>query len=273
MAAGDFTKCFSLAATTLPFLGREAELARVERALRERESLLVWGLADSGKSELVCRAIERLPRRDVGWCVRAVGNGSPQEILRSIAKGFHRDRLFQSKFHAEAGDGRTFAEWVDGQTSLRLRGLIYRAARDGPYRIVLEDLSPMSRTMARIAKELIWNQATPVYAVARGWTYAEVGHAAQLYWNERLRLAVGGLPTASATELLEYAIRRNGLQRFDLTGFREDILEFSEMRPGAILKMCEAAAESRYHFEGRIKTRLLHVDYLVKYCRRGTQHE
>jgi hypothetical protein len=30
--------------------------------------------------------------------------------------------------------------------------------------------------------------------------------------------------------------------------------------------MCGAAADSRYHFKGRIKTRLLHVDYLVNHC-------
>jgi hypothetical protein len=27
-----------------------------------------------------------------------------------------------------------------------------------------------------------------------------------------------------------------------------------------------AAADSHYHFEGRIKTKLLHVDYIVNHC-------
>jgi hypothetical protein len=250
------------------FFGREAELARLEQAIRKRESLLVWGASDSGKSVLVSEAIARLPQRESRWCVRAMGCGSPQDILRSIAFGFGDDPLFKAKFRADTGYGASFSHWVKAQTSLRLRGLLYRAAREGQYRIFLEDVAPMTQMLTRIVKELMWTQATPVYAVARGWTYSELGHAAQLYWNDKLRLHVGALPSAMAKKLLEFSIRQNGLLRFDLAGFREDILNFSGMLPGAIVRMCEAAADSHYHFEGRIKTRILHVDYLVNHCQR-----
>jgi AAA ATPase domain len=248
------------------FLGREAELARLEQAIRKRESLLVWGEAGAGKSTLVSQVLSRLPKGEARWCVRAVGNGSPHDILRSIAQGFGDDPLFRSKFRAETGYGALFSHWVKAQTSLRLRGLLYRAAREGQYRIFLEDLAPMTHMLARIAKELMLNQSTPIYAIARGWTYAELGNGAALYWNDRLRLHVGGLSSIAAKELLEISIRRCGLLGLDLAGFRDDILDFSGMLPGAIVRMCEAAADAHYHFEGRIKTKLLHVDYLVNHC-------
>jgi hypothetical protein len=155
---------------------------------------------------------------------------------------------------------------VNEQSSLRLRGLLYRAAGAGEYWIFLEDLAPMSHLLTRIVKELMWNQKTPVYAIGPGWTYTELGHGAQLYWNDRQRLHVGAMPPAAAKELLEFAIRQFGLSRFDLEGFREDILHFSAMLPGAIVRMCAAAADGQYHFDGRIKTKLLHVDYLVNHC-------
>lgn len=267
---GGLTTLRASAATSVAgpsFLGREAELARLDQAIRKRESLLVWGDSDSGKSVLVSEALARLPQRDARWCVRAIGCGSPQDILRSIALGFSDDPLFKAKFRADTGYGASFAHWVKAQTSLRLRGLLYRAAREGQYRIFLEDLAPMTHVLARIVKELMLTQATPVYALARGWTYTELGHASQLYWNDKLRLHVGALSSAMAKELLEFSIQRNGLLRFDLSGFREDILEFSGMLPGVIVRMCEAAADSHYHFEGRIKTKILHVDYLVNHCR------
>ena len=248
------------------FLGRESELARLDQAIRKRESLLIWGAAGAGKSALVSEAISRLPDRDRRWCVVAMGNGTPQDVLRGIALGFAEDPLFKAKFRADTGYGASYAQWVKAQTSLRLRGLLYRAAREGQYRIFLEDLAPMTHMLARIAKELIWNQSTPIYAIARGWTYVELGHAAQLYWNDKLRLHVGGLPSPAAKQLLEICILRRGLLRFDLAGFREDILDFSAMLPGAIVRMCDAAGDSHYHFEGRIKTKLLHVDYLVNHC-------
>jgi hypothetical protein len=34
----------------------------------------------------------------------------------------------------------------------------------------------------------------------------------------------------------------------------------------------EAATNSHYHFDGRIKTKLLHVDYLMKHCQVIAQH-
>jgi hypothetical protein len=207
-----------------------------------------------------------MPERVARRCICASGNGSPQDILRSIAHGLAEDPLFRAKFRADTGYGASFGQWVKAQTSLRLRGLLYRAAGAGEYWIFLEGLVPMSHLVARIVKELMWNQKTPVYAMAPGWTFTELGYASQLYWNDKQRLHVGGLSVAAAKELLEFAIRQFGLSRFDLEGFRKDILEFSGLLPGVIVRMCGAAADSHYHFEGRIKTTLLHVDYLVNHC-------
>lgn len=253
------------------FVGRQNELARLQTAIQKRESLLIWGDADSGKSALVARAISQIPERIAKRCICATGNGSPQEILRSIVLEMGEDPLFRSKFRADTGHGASFSHWVREQTSLRLRGLLYRAAGAGEYWIFLEDLAPMTHILARIVKELIWNQRTPVYAIARGWTYQELGLGAQLYWYDQLRLHVGSLSPATAKELLEWSIQRFALSRFDLEGFREDILEFSGMLPGAIVQMCAAAADRRYHFEDRIKTKLLHVDYLINHCQEKDQ--
>lgn len=249
------------------FLGRQTELVRLEDTIRKRQSLLIWGSPDSGKSTMVARAISQMPEKIVRRCIRATGNGSPQEILRSIAEGFADDPLFKAKFRADTGYGASFSQWVRQQSSLRLRGLLYRAAGAGEYWIFLEDAAPMTHMLVRIVKELMINQETPIFVIAPGWTYEELGHGAQLFWNDRLRLHIGSLPVSSARELVEWCIGRFGLSGLDLNGFREDILEFSGMLPGAILRMCAAASDSRYQFDGRIKTKLLHVDYLMKHCR------
>ncbi len=248
------------------FLGRKSELSRLREAIRKRESLLVWGAANSGKTALVARALSELPERIAKRCICTRGGGSPHDILRGIAEGFAEDPLFRSKFRADTGYGASFSHWVKDQTSLRLRGLLYRAAGAGEYWIFLEDLAPMTHMLTRIVKELMINQETAIYSIAAGWTYRELGHAAQLYWNDQQRLHVGALSPAAANALVELCIRRFGLERFDLEGFREDILEFSGLLPGAIVQMCAAAAGAHYHYEGRIKTKLLHVDYLMNHC-------
>lgn len=165
------------------FLARQSEIARLQDALRKRQSLLIWGLPDSGKSVLVARAISQMPEKVVRRCIRARGNGSPQEVLRSIAEGFAEDPLFKAKFRADTGYGASFSHWVRQQSSLRLRGLLYRAAGAGEYWIFLEDQAPMTHMLVRIVKELMINQETPIYAIAPGWTYQELGHGAQMFWN------------------------------------------------------------------------------------------
>jgi hypothetical protein len=249
-------------------VGRQGELARLQEAIHKRNSLLIWGEPGSGKSALVARVISQLPEVIASRCICARANGSPQDILRSITEGLEDDPLLRAKFLADTRQNPSFSRWVRAQTSLRLRGLLYRAAGEGKYWIFLEDLGALDHLAARIVKELIWNRKTPVYAIATGCNCADFGHAASLYWNEQQWLHVGGLPPAEARELLELCIKRFGLSRFNLEGFREDILTFSGMMPGAIVRMCASARDSRYHFEGRIKTKLLHIDYLLN-CRDG----
>jgi len=255
------------------FLGRHAEMNRLREAIRKRESVLIWGASDAGKTALVSKVLSEMPEKVARRCLCAAANGSPLEILRGLVQKFEDtdNTLLRKKFRAETGYGGSFSHWTKEQTSLRLRGLLYKAAAEGEYWIFLEDVAPLSHILARIIKELMWNRKTPVYLVAPGWTYTEVGHAATLYWTDRHRLHVGGLALPAAKELLEICIRRFALSQFDLEGFREDILAFSGLLPGAIVKMCAAAADGQYHFEGRIKTRLLHVDYLVNHCQ-GTLH-
>ena len=84
-----------------------------------------------------------------------------------------------------------------------------------------------------------------------------------------MRLGVAGLPLQPARALLEHCIRRFGLLRFNLEGFRTGILRFSERLPGAIVKMCARAADAQYHFGGRVETRLLHVDYMMQFSYRA----
>ncbi|MGH9744368.1 MAG: hypothetical protein ACRD51_18655 [Candidatus Acidiferrum sp.] len=249
----------------VPFVDRGAEEGRLHEAIRKRESLLIWGEPGAGKSALVRRAISTMPERIAGRCLYVSGAGSPQSMLRSVAEGLVDDPLFRTKWRADTGGG-SFPRWVQAQSSLRLRGLLYRAAGASQYWIFLEDMPAASHMLARIIKELMWNQKTPVYAIASSWTKRKLGHAAPLFWNDRLMLHVGPLSGNAARELLELAIKRFGLFRFELEGFREDILSFSGLMPGAIVRMCAAARDRHYHFEGRIKTRLLRVDYLLNQC-------
>jgi hypothetical protein len=112
-------------------------------------------------------------------------------------------------------------------------------------------------------KEIMYRCTTPIYLASRGYSQGEIGYAWSLYWNDGLRIHLGPLSERTARELLETCIGRFGLTSLDLEDFREDILRLSGHVPGSIVKMCELAADSRYHYGDQIKIKLVHVDYLM----------
>ena len=246
-------------------IGRQAELRRLQEAIRKRESLLIWGPAGAGKTTLVAHALAGAPEEISQHCFHVSAGGTLQETLRELVRRLWEagDTLIRKKFEADASAGGTIGKWVKAQTSLRLRGLLYRAAGEGRYWIFLDHAAPFSFAGARLLRELIWMRKTPVFLLARGRTENEIGKAIRWYWNDRQRLELGQLSLAAARKLLEHSIEACGLSRLDLTEFRDAVLQRSGLLPGAILKMCRLAAETSYQSDRRIKTKLVYVDYLL----------
>jgi hypothetical protein len=246
-------------------VGRQTELRRLLDAIVKRESLLIWGPAGAGKTRLVQTALSELPGEIARRCLQHSGEQSLQEVLRGLVRWLADvdDPLILAKFRAEKADYPSFKSWLQEQTSLRLRGLLYRAATERQYWIFLDHMPPLSHAFARVIKELIWKCKTPVYLLASRFSPEHIGKAWSLYWTNRYRMEVEPLPESEARDLLESCIRRFALVNFDLLGFREEILRLSGHLPGAIARMCALAAEPRYHYARRIKTRLVHVDYLL----------
>ena len=254
-------------------VGREKETESLRAAIRERAGLAIWGPADAGKTALVRHVIGRLPKQAANGCIYAAVRGAPHDFLTSLLGQMHArgDEFLAAKFRGETRGGCEFARWAERQTSLRMRGLLYRAAEAGNFCLFLDDVANFSDASTRIVKELLWMRGTPVYLIARGWSEKELGRAARLYWNDDLRLSLGPLALPAARGLVEHCIRRYDLSRLNLDGFREGILRFSERLPGAIVKMCAHAGAARYRIGERIQTRLLHIDYMMQFSYGRTQ--
>jgi AAA ATPase domain len=249
-----------------PFLGRKQELARLAEAIRRRESLLIWGPRDSGKTAMVAEAVARLPGKIARRCIRVCVRGSLQNLLQDHVVQLYElgDPLVRARFAAEARASRSIHAWVRKQRSVGLRGLLYRAARDVQYWIFWDDVPALGHAHLRVAKNLIWALKTPVYFLARGRSETAIGLGVRLYWHDGLRLPLGPLPLPEAKRLLEQSIDRWNLATLDLAGFREEVLRSSGLLPGAIVRMTALAARPRYQRDGQIKTKLIRVDYLIE---------
>jgi hypothetical protein len=247
-------------------IGRETEMRRLQTALRKRQSQLIWGATDAGKTLLIKEALLELPEAERRKCICWTGPASRRQLAEHLIRGLYLagDPLVRRKVHTDRAGEATLPRWISEQSSLRLRGILLTAAEQGEYRFFVDQLPPASHTLAQLMKEIVYRTKTPIYLTGQGYSQGEVGYAWSLYWTDEYRIRLGPLSEAPARELLEICIQRFGLGSLDLEGFREDVLHLSGHLPGSIVKMCELAADPRYHYGDQVKLKLVHVDYLLQ---------
>jgi hypothetical protein len=245
---------------------RKEELRRVRAAIDKRQSLLIWGPADAGKTALIGRAIAELPESERRNCIYSTGAASRRQLVSHFVGRLYKlsDTFVRKKVHADGATGASLNQWLNKQTSLRLRGILFTASAQGEYRFFVDHFPPATHNLAQLMKEIMYRCKTPIYLAARGYAQNEIGYAWSLYWNDVLRVHVGPLNERAARELLETCIRSFGLGSLNLKDFRDDILRLSGRLPGSIVKMCELASQAQYRYDDLIKVKLVHVDYLMQ---------
>lgn len=252
---------------TIGFVDREAETRRLRQAILDRESLVICGCAGIGKSALIAKAIDELPKEVAARCIRLHGMKDLQDLLRQLVRAVYEaeDHNVRRKLHAQRVSPAAFGGWLKAASVSLLRGTLYEAVESGDYGIFLDHLPPVTRAAARAIKELFWMRKTPVYMVPYGLTEGAVDRLMRIfYWGDAQRLVLGPLPMPAARQLLECCIARFGLSKLELGVFQGEVLELSKRVPGAITTMCALAADPRYRSGNRIKTKTVYLDYLTK---------
>jgi AAA ATPase-like protein len=247
-------------------IGRERERARICAAIAERRSLLIFGPAGSGKTALLQDAVSCVDESIRRRCVLCTAEGAPSVIWQRLVGALAEveDLEVLTRVKNEAGSYQHFEKWAREQTSLRLRGILRRAARSRQYSIFLDAPEPLPDGTYRLLQEWVWSARTPVILLGRGSTQFELGKAAKLYWHEGLRLNLGPLDLASARAVLERAIANLHLTDLADAEFCDFVLQQSERLPGRIVKLCELATHVKYHYEGHVKLHTLAVDFLLQ---------
>ncbi len=260
----------------ISFLGRDGESRRITEALRKKESLMIAGPADIGKTTLIQNVIRNLPGDLRPKCLYLPGFKDLQNLLRSLINALHQANspgLHQQLKAARVSDAN-FDVWLKALPSSKLKGIVYQAAETGDYRIIFDHIPLLTHARAKIIKELFWMRDTPVYLLIRNGPKSRIAQWMRFfYWSNRQCLTLGPLAEPVAGELLEACIKKFQLSSFDLEEFRDEVLALSGGAPGAIVKMCALAAEPRHQYGSRIKTKLVHIDYLMSGSSPGHSRE
>lgn len=250
----------------ISFLGRERESRRIAEALRKKESLMIAGPADIGKTALVQNVIRSLPGDLRPKCLYLAGFKDIQNLLRNLINALYQANspgLRQQLKAARVSDAN-FDVWLKALPCSKLKGIVYQAAETGNYRIIFDHIPRLTHARAKMIKELFWMRDTPVYLLIRNDRKSRIAQWVRFfYWTNRQCLTLGPLAEPAAGELLEACIKKFHLSSFDPEGFSNEVLALSGGVPGAIVKMCALAAEPRHQYGSRIKTKLVHIDYLM----------
>jgi hypothetical protein len=247
-------------------IGRDHERAKLSEAISERRSLLISGPPDSGKSALLHDVLAGVDETIRRRCIVSAAESTPHAIWLRLVQAFGEadDPEVLTRVENEEGSRQHFDRWTKAQTSLRLRGILRRAARAREYWIFLDTAGPLPDGVYRLLQEWVWSRRTPVVLLARDSTQTELGKAAKLYWHSGLRLALGPLDLRSAEALLEHSMTRLHLANLADAAFRSFVLAQSARFPGAIVRLCELASDVAYHYEGHVKLHTLAVDFALQ---------
>jgi len=250
---------------TFVLIGRQREQAALCGAIEERRSLLVCGPPGSGKTALLEEALSSMTENRRRRCIVCAADGTPAMLWRSLAQALAAagDPEVLTRVERERGSHVQSENWICSQTSLRIRGILRRAARGCDYSIFLDAAGPLADGTYRLLQEWVWSGRTPVVLLGCGASQHEIGKAARLYWHQGLRLHLGPLELDSAQTLLELEIERFGLTRLANGEFRKLVLEQSLRLPGRIVRLCEMASNAAYQYKGRVKLHTLAVDFLM----------
>ncbi|HWQ03612.1 MAG TPA: ATP-binding protein [Candidatus Nitrosotenuis sp.] len=253
-------------AETALWVNRKAELQALCAAIRRRESRLVCGPSDSGKTALLRRALQEIPGSIRGRCCFVQAPKSPHDFLVQFLAQLATagNRVCRERLEREGVSPGRAAHWFAAQTSVRLRGMMYRCLRAGEFWLAVDDAEKWSPAAGRLLYDVAYRGETPVILLARGFRPDEIGKATRLFWHDGQRIRLSALPYEDANALLDRCISFHALSGEGLSEFRNEVLHASDLLPGGIVKLCRMARLPKYRFGEQIKSVLVRVDYLME---------
>jgi hypothetical protein len=237
-------------------IGLEQELARVRKAIQQRQSLLILGPRGCGKTTLLRTALGERGCKAIYVESASVLHDLLVGFARSLALAGHRPTL------NTIGRASDLDRTLTAQTSVHLKGILWNAIEKEPVVIALDDVQGAGMRNYRFLQRIYHTKGVAIIAAARD--YRSLDAVARLFWDPRTIVNVPPLTPLQSHTLFDRLVERFQLCHLDIEEFRDRVLHSARGNAGEIVEMCKLAAQPRYQVGSHVKFAPLRIDAIMR---------
>jgi hypothetical protein len=227
----------------LPLLEREREFSKLLQSARQKKPALVCGSPGFGKTRLFLEL-----RREL------VAEGESLLYMR-FKQPLHE---FLASLAAE------LSLKCQSDSSVTLRGVLWKALENEPKIILLDDIAEPSLPYYRFFKRILYVRGMALIGSSVH-PYA-TGALHRVFWNQQTIFSLRPLTREASSTLAEKAIRMFAPDLTGASNFQEQVIHAARGNPGRIVEMCRRVGDPAYRDGDRIRFAALNIDsftYLV----------
>jgi DNA polymerase III delta prime subunit len=221
----------------VPLMERDRELAKLLQAALQRRPTLVCGSPGFGKTRLLLELERELVKQGA------------KVLYIPFAQPLHT-------FLIEMAARLSLRPSAD--SSIALRGLLWRTLENNPQIILLDDISEATLSFYRFFEKVLYVDGMALIgsAVHRHM----LGALHRVFWNQQSVITLRALSKQASADLTERASQLFALDLPDILMFQEQVVHVARGNPGRIIDMCSRAADPAYRDGDRLRFAALSID-------------
>jgi hypothetical protein len=148
-------------------------------------------------------------------------------------------------------------------SSVALRGLLWKALEDHPRILLLDDIAGATLQFYRFFERLLYVPGMTL--IGTGSHVYGIGALQRIFWNHQSVVSLRPLTKQGALILTQQATNLYAADLSEDEGFQERVVQVARGNPGRIVEMCRRAANPTYRDGDRVRFAALSIDSLTRF--------